>query len=178
LADEVIPLSALSEKLQETIMTTKAKTTVVAPAAATNQGPAQPQAASSTPPAVLETTPPSNEPADDEDEDEEDEETPPKKEAAPVAAPLAVAAPVFNAEVAAEIANICAVAKRPELAAGYIKQGLSVQHAKAALFDSMASVGDVIISGVSPTASTDDEATTLLVAGMRGLNERTQGRRR
>jgi signal peptide peptidase SppA len=186
LADEVIPLSALSEKLQEAIMAKQVKPT---PAATANKGPANsaanPAANANLPIIAGESTPPTDD-TDDEDEDEEDT-TPPTKESnpAPTQAPATNPTPApqqaaaFDAEAAAEISNICTVAGKPALAAGFIKQKLTVQQAKAKLFDELANQGGPSISAVAPISNMEeDEATTLLVAGMQRLNEQNSRARR
>jgi capsid assembly protease len=191
LADEVIPLSALSEKLQESI--SMAKTTVT-PAAAAPKGPANPAANPAAPGQQLETPVPGEETQGEEEGDEdEEEEAPPAKTPSAKAprAPKATVTPanpnqanggspiLVDSAVAAEIANACTAAGRPDLIGDFIKKGLTAQQAKAQLFEHMAN-GDAaihLVSAVDPNANGDEQATSMLVAGMKHVNEsRTRSR--
>lgn len=187
LADEVIPLSALSEKIQESIMAQKAQVQKQgAPAAkpgvalgANTDEPTEtpPTPTPPTPPAdgsATNPTPPPSDDNDDEEEEETDEEdaTPPKKKTQKPQKAVMV-----DSRVAADIIQACTLAGKPELASTYITEGLTTDQAKARLFEAMANGEVQITSAVDPTAKPVDEASALLVNGMKHANE-SRARRR
>lgn len=186
LADEVIPLSELSEKIQESIMAQKvpvpkqgapAANKGVAIGANTNEPTENsPTPTPPTPPKDGSATNPTPPPEDNDGEEEETDEedvTPPK----PGTKQKAQKAVMVDSRVAADIIHACTLAGKPELASTYITEGLTADQAKARLFEAMANGEVQITSAVDPTAKPVDEASALLVNGMKHANE-SRARRR
>lgn len=169
LADEVISLSELSGKIQESITMKTKGPKAEAKADAATEVPASQAGASAA--------------FDDEDEDEEDEEEEEPKakkkgegdDAASAAGAAAVvpaaAAPVLDANAllarSAEISSMCTAAGAPALAAEFIKSGKSVEQAKAALFDKLASGTLSLVNAVDTNSTARSESEELLVNAMK-----------
>lgn len=168
LADEVIPLSALSEKLQETIQMKPKTANLGAPAAA---APKPSINAEATPP--NEEIPPTEEPEEEEGEPEEVPQTPAPKTKKPQVPGASIEETRASA---AEIVNMCTIAGQPAMAAEFITSGLTVDQAKARLFDKLASSSSPTLSAVAPNSGGDTEGAELMATAMRALNE-SQGRR-
>ena len=184
LADEVISLSELSEKIQEFIsMKTKA-TQLGAPAADVRKPQLEGKAID-----------PEDEKEDeeeefaveDEEEEEEaaveDEEEEEEAKATPAPAKAAAAAPKANdtqavLSAAAEISNMCTIVGAPQLAADFIKQGLSVEAAKAKLFDKLAAGQVTIINAVDAAKVEGGESEDLLASAMRAHVKNEEERRK
>src|SRR5690606_36349893 len=112
---------------------------------------------------------------EDEEEEEEAKATP-----APAKAAAAKAAPDTQAvlSAAAEISNMCTIVGAPQLAADFIKQGLSVEAAKAKLFDKLAAGQVTIINAVDAAKVEGGESEDLLASAMRAHVKNEEERRK
>lgn len=183
LADEVISLSELSEKIQESI-SMKTKATQPGAPAADAQKP-QLEGKAINPEDEGEDKEDLEEEAAVEDEEEEKEEEAKATPAAPAPAEAAAAkaAPKANdtqavLSAAAEISNMCTIVGAPQLAADFIKQGLSVEAAKAKLFDKLAAGQATIINAVDAAKVEGGESEDLLASAMRAHVKNEEERRK
>jgi capsid assembly protease len=186
LADEVISLSDLSGKIQESItMKTKGPKAEASANAATEVPASQ---------AGQEAAFDDKETEDGEDDGEEDEDPKAKKKgatedaasasgaAAPVvAAAVAAAAPALDANAllarSAEISSMCTAAGAPQLAAEYIKNGLTVEQAKAKLFDKLSAGSLQLVNAVDSNSTARSESEELLVNAMRAHEKANEDRK-
>lgn len=107
---------------------------------------------------------------DEDGEDDEDEDEPAGKKKKKAAKVVAIRRASVRQEAAA-IIEMCSAARQPGLAANFVKRGLSLQQAKAELFDKMAAGDMPSISAVDPMRSGESTGEELLVKAMRSLNE-------
>lgn len=179
LADEIISLSDLSGKIQESInMKTKGPQAQASANAATEVPGSQAAAAAA---------------ADDYSDEEPTDEEDPKKEAPKDDAPAAAVALVPTAAVApaaaaldteallarsAEISNMCTVAGAPQLAAEFIKSGRTIEQAKAALFDKLSAGTLQLVNAVDTNSTARGESEELLVNAMRSHVKTEEDRRK
>lgn len=108
-------------------------------------------------------------PTEEDDDDEEEEDSPPAKKKAAAAAstdPVKVAR-----ETAAEITRMCVTMGKPALAAQLIEKGMTVNAAKAHLFDVLAGSESTQINAVDTATTEVSEGRTLMVGAMRKIND-------
>lgn len=120
---------------------------------------------------------------EDEEEEKEEEAKATPAAPAPAEAAAAKAAPKANdtqavLSAAAEISNMCTIVGAPQLAADFIKQGLSVEAAKAKLFDKLAAGQATIINAVDAAKVEGGESEDLLASAMRAHVKNEEERRK